>query len=314
MLIKKKQKMVGPYILSPNNNQIESAKQNTNVFCFIKQKNILYQKALKSELALKKLKKKAIGVDRNQKLFKYKTKRFFNWVLRGRAVTQLKKKPLEMFMRRFLKQNKKELQLYILLKGFKGSSKPVTDIQLSLNSITELLNNLNYFCTKNFKKKAYFKTDKYYNYLDISTLASPSFNKFFLVNLTTNNKNSNLVCNSQKQEENIFLDTLQQDFLFCFDGRLVQNNNYSNRYFYKWCVTFANHCSVNKQITKPLGSNKLFTVVRSPFVFKKTREQYHSQKVTYSILVKLQNPMQKVFLTQSLGLLRLLCELEILNS
>ena len=171
------------------------------------------------------------------------------------------------------------------------------------------------FCTKSFKNIIYFRKKKYKNFFDAFNLANARFNELFLGYSTATNRRK-FPLKKQKKGTVLQLRSFNPsgvDQVRYLCGEVVQKNNYSSRYFFKWCELFASNHSINKQMHKPVQSTKQFTVVRSPFVFKKTREQFSSQKLSYRILVKLQNPMQKLFLIQSLGLLRLPCELDILD-
>ena len=278
------------------------------------------QEALASQLTLKKFEKKkqVRYIKTKKKLLKYKETPFFSWVLNNlRTTGEWKKEPSRTFMDSVLKKNKKKLQLQIVLKSYGGSSKQAADIQLSLDVISKLIDYLNYFCTKRFKNIIYSRKEKYKYYFDTSSLASTTFNELFISYSTTNLTNQVFSLQKQKEEKYSFdpliFDLQSKDQALFLCAGVLQKRNYANRYFFKWCELFANNSSINKQIHKPLHSTKLFTVVRSPFVFKKTREQFSSQKLSYSILAKLQNPMQKLFLIQSLGLLRLPCELDILD-
>ena len=243
----------------------------------------------------------------------------FCWVLNNFAVPsgQTKKTPLEAFSstkkKPFLKTNKKRLQLRIILKSYKNSPKRVADIHRSLDIIAKLMTYLNYFCTKGFKNRAYSIKE---NYLETSSLARAHYNELFGAYSTENRKTNSVFCLQKHKEGNYLFSALISNLQSKDGGQgltVLQKNNYSNRYFFKWCELFATSSSIPKHHSKPLHSTQLFTVIRSPFVFKKTREQFSSQKLAYCILVKFENPMQKLFLIQSLGLVRLPCELNILD-
>ena len=259
------------------------------------------QEALASQLTLKKFEKKDIKT--KKKLLKYKKTLFFSWVLNNnlRTTKELKKEPSKVFMKNLLKKNKQTLQLQIVLKSYSDASKRAADVQLSLDVITKLIDYLNYFCTIRFKNLMYSKKKQYKHYFDTSSLASTTFNELF-ISYSTANQKANQVFDLQNQKEDnysfdpLVFDLQGKDQALFLCARILQKNNYSNRYFFKWCELFANNSSINKQIRKPLHTTKLFTVVRSPFVFKKTREQFSSQKLSYCILVRLENPMQKLFL------------------
>lgn len=92
---------------------------------------------------------------------------------------------------------------------------------------------------------------------------------------------------------------------------VLQKTNYCNRYFFKSSVFLDNNGPINKQVQKTFNSTQLFTVIRSPFVFKKTREQFIKQQLSCTVTIKLHSPIQKQLFIQCLSLLRLPVELEI---
>ena len=77
----------------------------------------------------------------------------------------------------------------------------------------------------------------------------------------------------------------RERFSFLFSK--LQKTNYCNRYFFKSSASLDNNGPTNRQIQKALNSTQLFTVIRSPFVFKKTREQFNLQKVFYNVTIHL---------------------------
>jgi ribosomal protein S10 len=91
----------------------------------------------------------------------------------------------------------------------------------------------------------------------------------------------------------------------------LQKTNHCNLYLFKSSVFLENNGPISKQVQKTLNSNQLFTVTRSPFVFKKTREQFIKRQLSYNIKIELHSPTQKQLFIQCLTLLRLPVELEI---
>ena len=103
----------------------------------------------------------------------------------------------------------------------------------------------------------------------------------------------------------------QQKSNFSFLFSKLQKTNYCNRYFFKSSASLDNSGPINRQVQKTLSSTQLFTVIRSPFVFKKAREQFSLQKVFYNVTIASHSPIQKELFIQCLSLLRLPVELEI---
>jgi ribosomal protein S10 len=78
----------------------------------------------------------------------------------------------------------------------------------------------------------------------------------------------------------------------------------------EYCLDHSLHL-YQKQMQKAVYNTQVFTVIRSPFVLKKTREQFIKQLLSYSVRIKLHSPIQKQVFIQCLSLLRLPVELEI---
>jgi ribosomal protein S10 len=187
----------------------------------------------------------------------------------------------------------------------------INDIKLSINIVAKLINYLNYFCTKQEGDSMYSKKQMtVFPYLDaldlVNTHSYPSIplpGNFF-AKITKEAKELAIPVELGLRQASNRSYRLKLELL---------ENKYLNRYFFKWCQIFASYASMYRQIQKAPQRSQLFTVIRSPFVFKKTREQFSLQKQSYFVIVKLQNPTQKQFLIQCLGSLRLPAELEILD-
>lgn len=108
----------------------------------------------------------------------------------------------------------------------------------------------------------------------------------------------NKIAKEQKEKKSTFLLSM------------LQKTNYCNRYFFK-SSTFLDSVPINKRVQKMSKSTQLFTVTRSPFVFKKTREQFIKQQLSYNIILKFHTKIQKQLFIQCLSLLRLPVEFEI---
>jgi hypothetical protein len=119
-------------------------------------------------------------------------------------------------------------------------------------------------------------------------------------------------CESTPQIGSFFSITKgQKKYQSTFLLSTLQKTNYCNRYLFKSSIFLDNNSPIDKQMQKALNSTQLFTVIRSPFVFKKTREQFIKQLLSYSVIIKLHSPIQKQLFIQYLSLLRLPVELEI---
>lgn len=93
----------------------------------------------------------------------------------------------------------------------------------------------------------------------------------------------------------------------------LERSNYFNRWFFKLSKEFSNLSTVNKRLVQRKNSKKRFTVIRAPFVFKKTREQFCLQKLSSHVVVNFTSPAQKHFLIQNLRLLKLPTELKLIS-
>ena len=282
-------------------------------------------------------------------LDKLKKVRCFNLTSPKLVTKKTEKSHIKLYQNSFLwgpeikNRNSVRPQLKIAFKSY-GTSQ-INDIKLSVAVVVKLIHYLNYFCTKQLKDLIYSrKQELIHNHLDTLDLvnthpfiftpcllythpwvAGTRVNTSLKQGLTElENKNQGTEeakTRTRKLKIRKVSPTLsksgllrKQDSNQSILCKLeLQKNNYLNRYFFKWCQVFAGHGSINKQVQKPPHGTKLFTVIRSPFVFKKTREQFILQKQSYFIIVKLQNPVQKRFLIQCIGSLRLPAELEILD-
>lgn len=81
----------------------------------------------------------------------------------------------------------------------------------------------------------------------------------------------------------------------------------------KSLLIFAQQISVSSNIKKfsqPKKTTKVFTVIRAPFVFKKSREQFGQAKTTIATNFTLQSNEQHRLLLQLLSVLKVPAELK----
>lgn len=240
----------------------------------------------------------------------------------------------------FMQSLEKQSQLKIVLKSYSTQPK---DIEISITMISKLIYYLNRCCVKQLKtfltnsfysasfrfypsffnrsiknsndsKNIYPKIFSTFNLLDnfkmrltetsfkkkINTRIISSLNRNLLIEqpLIELFGRPNKIVKEQKEKKSAFLLSM------------LQKTNYCNRYFFK-SSTFLDSVPINKRVQKISKSTQLFTVTRSPFVFKKTREQFIKQQLSYNIILKFHTKIQKQLFIQWVGLLRLPVELEI---
>lgn len=93
----------------------------------------------------------------------------------------------------------------------------------------------------------------------------------------------------------------------------LDHNAYFGRSFFKLSKKFSSLRAINKKLVQRNNSKKLLTVIRAPFVFKKTREQFSLQKLSSHIVITFANSAQKHFIIQNLRLLKLPTELKMVS-
>lgn len=93
----------------------------------------------------------------------------------------------------------------------------------------------------------------------------------------------------------------------------LDHNAHSGRSFFKLSKKFSSLRAINKKLIQRKNSKKLLTLIRAPFVFKKTREQFSLQKLSSHIVITFANSAQKHFIIQNLRLLKLPTELKMVS-
>nr|YP_010021470.1 ribosomal protein S10 [Ulva fenestrata]QOL10311.1 ribosomal protein S10 [Ulva fenestrata] len=94
---------------------------------------------------------------------------------------------------------------------------------------------------------------------------------------------------------------------------IFQQSYSFNRCFFKLSKQLSSLSAINAKLVQRRNSKKLFTLIRSPFVFKKTREQFSLQRISSHIAITLANAAQKQFLIKNLRLLKLPVELKVVS-
>lgn len=97
-----------------------------------------------------------------------------------------------------------------------------------------------------------------------------------------------------------------------FQKRLY-HSSYLGRSFFKLSKKLSSLSSINKKLVQRRNSKKLLTLIRAPFVFKKTSEQFSLQKLSSHIVITFGNSAQKRFIIQNLRLLKLPTELKLVS-
>lgn len=234
----------------------------------------------------------------------------------------------------------KQFQLKITLKS---CSSQLKDIEVSLSAISKLVHFLNNCYTKQFKaflvdslySSSFDSSSFFYSSIKVANSnnafkgcprVSSTFNllRNFKTWIASFQKKQNLAAQMPLISLNLLTEQPLIELLdrkakvkgrqrehFSFLFSKLQKTNYCNRYFFKSSASLDNNGPTNKQVQKTLNSIQLFTVIRSPFVFKKTREQFNLQKVFYNVTINSHSPIQKELFIQCFSLLRLPVELEI---
>ncbi len=211
----------------------------------------------------------------------------------------------------------------------------VKDNTSSIRAIEKLINYLNYVCAKqlhtNFElgrltkgpilrttrslKVLGFFTPSHTQFLSnhtrlLSKYSSQQslFKKNKGINCTSSTNSLNKVSPTQSADnfKHIFSEKHPSQLKTCL---LVEQG----RCFFKLSKKFSSLKAINKKLVQRKNSKKLFTLIRAPFVFKKTREQFNLQKFSSHIVITFANSAQKDFIIQNLRLLKLPTELKLVS-
>lgn len=209
----------------------------------------------------------------------------------------------------------------------------VKDTTTSIRAIEKLINYLNYICarqlhtnveldrvgpilrtTRSLKVLGFFTPSHTQFLSDHTTLLSKYtseqslFKKNKGVNCTSSTNSLNKASPTQSADDlkHIFSEKHPSQFKICL---LVEQG----RCFFKLSKKFSSLKAINKKLVQRRNSKKLFTLIRAPFVFKKTREQFNLQKFSSHIVITFANSAQKDFIIQNLRLLKLPTELKLVS-
>nr|YP_009172372.1 ribosomal protein S10 [Ulva fasciata]ALG35731.1 ribosomal protein S10 [Ulva fasciata]AML80007.1 ribosomal protein S10 [Ulva fasciata]QBR54797.1 ribosomal protein S10 [Ulva lactuca] len=211
----------------------------------------------------------------------------------------------------------------------------VRDISNGIDVIEKLINYLNYLCAKQL-----------HTYLKLYAIGGCSvpnqtrtIKKFFyppivlglLVSSQTNllNCQSTILPRYQKQQVNhkvinysnsnslnnkVLAPQLKRHLKHSsvFQKRLY-HNSYWGRSLFKLSKKFGSLSTISKKLAQRRNSKRLLTLIRAPFVFKKTREQFSLQKLSSSTVITFENSAEKHFIIQNLRLLKLPTELKLVS-
>nr|YP_010021493.1 ribosomal protein S10 [Ulva gigantea]QOL10334.1 ribosomal protein S10 [Ulva gigantea] len=207
----------------------------------------------------------------------------------------------------------------------------VKDISSGINAIEKLINYLNYLCAKQLH--AYFELYA----IRLISNQTGTITKFapVILGLFTSSQTSLLNCQDtilsrcQKQQANHKVmncnnsnrvnskiltpqlkEYLKQSSRF---QKRLDHSSYLSRSFFKLSNKFSSLSAINKRLVERRNSKKLLTLIRAPFVFKKTREQFSLQKLSSHIVITFANSAQKHFIIQNLRLLKLPTELKLVS-
>nr|WVH39702.1 ribosomal protein S10 [Ulva dactylifera] len=206
----------------------------------------------------------------------------------------------------------------------------VKDISSGIDLIEKLINSLNYLCAKQL-----------HTYLELYAIGllsnQTSIKKFapvvlgLLESSQTNllNYQSTILSKYQKQQVNhkaincnnsnslnnkVLAPQLKKHLKHSsmFQNRLY-HSSYWGRSLFKLSKKFSSLSTISKKLVQRRNSKRLLTLIRAPFVFKKTREQFSLQKLSSSTVITFENSAQKHFIIQNLRLLKLPTELKLVS-
>jgi hypothetical protein len=203
------------------------------------------------------------------------------------------------------------------------------DISSAINTIEKLIHYLNSVCANqlhtsfelcaitsllskvhsNFSPVVLgFFTSSYTDLINCQSILSPRYrkqqSKQKLINYTNRDKSNSKILGSQ------LTNNLKQNSSF---AERFQQSYYFDRCFFKLSKQLSSLSAINTKLVQRRNSRKLFTLIRSPFVFKKTREQFSLQTISSNIAITLANAAQKQFLIKNLRLLKLPVELKVVS-
>nr|YP_010003116.1 ribosomal protein S10 [Ulva sp. TM708]AZP40148.1 ribosomal protein S10 [Ulva sp. TM708] len=151
-----------------------------------------------------------------------------------------------------------------------------------------------------------FFTSSYTDLLNCQSIILPRYqkqqSKHKIINYTNGYKSNSKIVGSQ------LTNNLKQNSYERF-----QQSYYFDRCFFKLSKQFSSLSAINTKLVQRRNSRKLLTLIRSPFVFKKTREQFSLQRISSHIAITLANAAQKQFLIENLRLLKLPVELKVVS-
>nr|YP_010021569.1 ribosomal protein S10 [Ulva rigida]QOL10410.1 ribosomal protein S10 [Ulva rigida] len=210
------------------------------------------------------------------------------------------------------------------------------DLRSAINTVEKLIYYLNSLCAKQLhgdfelctirsvlyskaKQRVYqkshnqfspvvlgFFTSSYTDLLNCQSIILPRYQKqqrkHKMIYYTNSNKSNSRIVGSQ------LTNNLKQNSF-----ERVQQSYYFDRCFFKLSKQFSSLSAINAKLVQRKNSKKLLTLTRSPFVFKKTREQFSLQTISSHITITLANAAQKQFLIKNLGLLKLPVELKVIS-
>nr|UCS09845.1 ribosomal protein S10 [Percursaria percursa] len=207
----------------------------------------------------------------------------------------------------------KKIQLAITLSS---KISQVKDIAYSIAAIEKLIYHINSVCAKQLrtaldlfclnKTKSTIVSQKELTFLPTST-------QFIKLHNYTNLLAYQKIFKKKQQCNYEVINNKDNNNTKSNTKILLERSYYSNRWFFKLSKEFSTQSAVNKQLVQRKNSKRLFTVIRAPFVFKKTREQFCSQKLSSHLVITFASSAQKNFLIQNLRLLKLPTELKLIS-
>nr|YP_010003080.1 ribosomal protein S10 [Ulva sp. TM637]AZP40102.1 ribosomal protein S10 [Ulva sp. TM637] len=205
----------------------------------------------------------------------------------------------------------------------------VKDISSSIAAIEKLINYLNYLCAKQLRAYFELKIQPISDKTGTIKECAPIILGFFTSSCTSLLNCQNAILSRYQKQQGLLhhkmINSNNSDSLKKVPASQLTNNlkqcssfaetldysSYLGRCFFKLSKKFS---SLNaKKLVQRRNSKKLITLIRSPFVFKKTREQFSSQKLSSHIVITFANSAQKHFIIQNLRLLKLPTELKVVS-